>query len=374
MARVKDLWRQPARKGKGKRWLAVWQLGDGSEATKAFDVKAVAEKYAQAQEVDISRGTYLDPKEHKVTVGQWCDTWLAGYGTRRPSTVRQAQVYVKQIKAEFGRKPLGSVRPSSVKAWSARLKVEGYEASYINALHGKLAQIMAAAVDDGLLARSPCSRKTSPGQGKQRPYVITTQQLWALHSATAPRFQVAILLGALAGLRTAEACGLRAADVDLAAGMITPHYQWPREERKTETSRTAVPIPSSRTTELLAHMAQWPGEWVLSDEDGTQAGPWNLVRAVRKAKKTVPGLPESFRFHDLRHFLASYLIAEGADVKLVQARMRHGSAITTLDLYAHLWPDKDESTRTALEAIFLARPEQRRNTEPDAESQGRSEQ
>ena len=39
-----------------------------------------------------------------------------------------------------------------------------------------------------------------------------------------------------------------------------------------------------------------------------------------------PGLPAGFRFHDLRHYFASLLIAGGADVKVVQARMRHASA------------------------------------------------
>jgi integrase len=34
-------------------------------------------------------------------------------------------------------------------------------------------------------------------------------------------------------------------------------------------------------------------------------------------------------------------------VKVVQARLRHASASTTLNTYAHLWPDSDESTRTA---------------------------
>jgi integrase len=34
-------------------------------------------------------------------------------------------------------------------------------------------------------------------------------------------------------------------------------------------------------------------------------------------------------------------------VKVVQARLRHASAKTTLDTYAHLWPDTEEPTRTA---------------------------
>ncbi len=56
--------------------------------------------------------------------------------------------------------------------------------------------------------------------------------------------------------------------------------------------------------------------------------------------------------HDLRHFYASVLIRRGADVKLVQARMGHESATTTLDTYGHLWPDSDERTRTAIDAAF----------------------
>ena len=36
--------------------------------------------------------------------------------------------------------------------------------------------------------------------------------------------------------------------------------------------------------------------------------------------------------------MASLLIASGADVKVVQARLRHASAKTTLDTYGHLWP------------------------------------
>ncbi len=371
MARAKDLWKDPARRGRGKRWLAVWQLGDGAESSKVFPTREAALKYAQAQETDIARVIYIDPKSARVTVGQWCDTWLAGY-SKRPGTVAQAKVHIKQIKAEFGRRRLGAVRPSQIKAWTARLKAEGYEPSYINRLHGRLAQIMTAAAEDGLILHSPCSRKTAPGGGKQRPYVITTQQMWEFHAAMPPELQVAVLLGALAGLRTAEACGLRPGDVDLALGVVRPRVQFPAEPLKSEASMSDVPVPHSLTTELIAHMAMWPGETVLCDADGRQFGPWMLKRAVAKARAKVPGLPSTFRFHDLRHYLASYLIASGADVKVVQARLRHASAVTTLDIYGHLWPDRDESTRTALEAVFGARPEQGRNKEQAAGGNGRS--
>ena len=71
-----------------------------------------------------------------------------------------------------------------------------------------------------------------------------------------------------------------------------------------------------------------------------------LERAVRRARATVDGLPDGFRFHDLRHFLASLLIAAGADVKVVQTRLRHASATTTLNTYAHMWSKRSSLGRS----------------------------
>jgi integrase len=363
MARVKDLWTvYPERRGRGKRWLAVWNDPSGRERSKAFAKKADAERHAAAMEVDVSRGVYVDPKTARTTVAQWCETWLAGYATRRPSTVRQARVHVRQIIAEFGALPLSAVRPSQVRSWTARLREEGFAVSYVYALHSRLAQIMSDAVHDGLIPRSPCSRRTSPGPARQRPYVATTEQVWALYDEMPERLRVAVLLGAFVGLRVAEACGLRVADIDFMRGIVSPRVQYPAEELKTEVSRTPVPIPSSLSAELSAHVATGhSGETLLTGEDGRQLPPWALERAMRKARRKVEGLPAGFRYHDLRHYLASLLIASGADVKTVQARLRHASAKTTLDTYAHMWPDRDESTRAAIDAVLSARAEQERN-------------
>lgn len=35
--------------------------------------------------------------------------------------------------------------------------------------------------------------------------------------------------------------------------------------------------------------------------------------------------------------------------------MRHAIAKTTLDVYGHLWPDADESTRSAIDAVITKR-------------------
>ncbi|MEV6036991.1 tyrosine-type recombinase/integrase [Nonomuraea sp. NPDC052116] len=61
----------------------------------------------------------------------------------------------------------------------------------------------------------------------------------------------------------------------------------------------------------------------MKREAAARAARWaalKLERAMRKARGKVQDLPTGFRFHDLRHYLASLLIASGADVKVVQAR------------------------------------------------------
>lgn len=90
--------------------------------------------------------------------------------------------------------------------------------------------------------------------------------------------------------------------------------------------------------------------------------PWAIERAVR-AHRVDAGLPEAFRFHDLRHYFASLLIAAGLDVKVVQTRLRHGSATTTLNTYGHLWPDADESARAAVGVVLAARADSLRTGE-----------
>ena len=126
-----------------------------------------------------------------MTVGEWCD-WLEGYRGNRDATVRQAKTHVKRIKEGFGTMLLGSVRPSHVRTWCVQLATEGLEDSYVYALHARFAQVFADAVHDGLVARSPCSRQTSPPAGKQRPYVCTTEQMWAVRDALPERLRAAV--------------------------------------------------------------------------------------------------------------------------------------------------------------------------------------
>jgi integrase len=359
--------------GKVTRWRARYVDHSGKEYTKHFDRKVDAQNWLNTVTASLVRGEHVAPKTARTSVTAWCDTWLAGYRTRRKSTVRQAEVHIKLIREHFGSVPLSAVKPSDVKSWTAKLKDEGRADSYVYALHSRLAQIYSDAVHDGIVAKSPCSRRTSPGAGKQRAYVATTAQVWGLYDAVPAGVRPAILLGAHSGLRLAEAAALRPEDVDFMRGIVSPAIQWPDEPLKSETSKTPIPIPNELALMLSAAVAAGEGQSIVTDGIGRPiAGPWVIERAVRAARSAhsdplpkshardcqgclIPGLPAGFRFHDLRHYFASLLIAAGLDVKTVQARLRHASAKTTLDTYAHLWPDRDESSKAAVAAVYAER-------------------
>jgi integrase len=338
------------------RWRARYRDGAGKEHARHFARKVDGQRWLDQETTKQQTGSWVDPRTAKTTVEEWCQTWLAGYRTRKPSTVRMAEVHIAKIVAAFGSRRLDSLRPSDIKSWLVQLQAE-HAQSYVYALHARLAQLLADAVHDGLLARNPCSRRTAPRTGSQRPYVATTEQIWALQDAMAERSRAGLLLAAFAGLRLAEVCGLRISDVDFMRGVVSPIQQYPADPLKTEMSRTPIPIPSSMALALSAHVAEFPSTWIMCDQSGQQMGPWQLQREFRRARAKVNGLPEGFRFHDLRHYFASLLIASNLDVKTVQIRLRHASAKTTLDTYGHLWPDSDDSTRAAIDVVMTARVE-----------------
>lgn len=336
------------------RWRARYRDDAGKEHARHFERKIDAQRWLNGVTAAQVRGDYVDPKTARITVDEWCRTWLAGYGSRRASTVRQAEVHIKLIVAAFGSMQLTALKPSHIRSWTAELKAAGRATSYIYALHARLSQVLNDAVQDGVIARNPCSRRTSPRTGSQRPYVATTEQVWGLHDAMPTGLQPAVLLGAFAGLRLAEAAALRPDDVDFMRGVVAPVIQWPADPLKSETSRTPIPIPNELALLLSAAVARGRGDRIVTDDVGRPAGPWAIQRALRAARTEVPDLPAEFRFQDLRHYFASLLIADGLDVKVVQARLRHASAKTTLDVYGHLWPDKDEASRAAVAAAIAA--------------------
>ena len=232
-------------------------------------------------------------------------------------------------------------------------------------MHNLTATIFAAAVADGFIGKTPCQHTApeKPRRVKVRP--LTIDQVQALIEAAPERYSAMVVLAAGCGLRLGEVLGLRAHRVRFLARqldvveqlVLIPGSPPQLGPPKTSSSVRTVPLPSSVANALALHLERFP----LDAKDGLvfrsrTGGPvWSNTfhGSVWQPLVKRAGLANGTRFHDLRHFYASALIAAGESVKTVQAALGHSSAVETLETYAGLWPDAPERTRAAVDAVLI---------------------
>jgi integrase len=197
----------------------------------------------------------------------------------------------------------------------------------------------------------------APGHRPSAVMVWTAAHLGVfLDAAADDRLYPLLHLIAFRGLRRGEACGLRWTDTDLEAGVITVLSQrvqigWRVEESapKTDASEADVAMDSGTIAVLrawrklqLEERLAWGGAWageghVFTREDGAPLHPASVTARFEKIAFGA-GLPP-IRLHDLRHGAASLAFASGADMKAVQAMLRHSSMAITADTYTSVLPE-----------------------------------
>jgi integrase len=83
--------------------------------------------------------------------------------------------------------------------------------------------------------------------------------------------------------------------------------------------------------------------FVFSDDpDGRQPWPPNRVTKQFITSRQRAGLAH-FRLHDLRHFMATTMLAAGVPVPMVSERLCHARTSATVNIYAHAMPGADNA-------------------------------
>ena len=59
-----------------------------------------------------------------------------------------------------------------------------------------------------------------------------------------------------------------------------------------------------------------------------------------------------FRLHDLRHFMATTMLAAGVPVPVVSERLCHARTSTTVNIYAHAMPGADRDAANLLAELL----------------------
>ena len=220
---------------------------------------------------------------------------------------------------------------------------------------------MQSAVDDGLLPANPCSRVPLPRVERRVVEPLPPASVLAVADAITPRYRVAVMLAAGAGLREGEALGLLLPRVDFLRRRIHVEEQLQGDggapvlsPLKTKASRRVVPVDDVVLQAVAQHVERWPqgpGGLLITNRIGTPVRRSSFGTCWRAAVAAV-GLPKGTHFHDLRHFYASTLIAAGLHPKVIQSRLGHATISETMDTYGHLFPDAEDNGRGALDAAL----------------------
>jgi integrase len=363
--------------GQGKRWQARWRDGDGRQRKQNYDRRADADRFLATVKVGPLQGNFVDPRAGRVAFRIRGEQWRAAQ-VHRATTVAQVETHLRRhVYPTFGDRPLGSIRPSEIQAWVRRLE-QDLAPSTIGVVYSFVAGIFRAAVRDRLIATSPCVDIRLPKPEPKRVAPLATEKIEALIAAMPERYRALVVLAAGTGLRQGECFGLEVGAVDflrrtleVRQQLVTmpgkPAYLAPP---KTPSSYRTVPLPQVVVDALAAHLAAFPAVPVeiLDATHKPEPKPRQAAllfttaagAAVRRTRfspiwrpaATAAGLGDGVTFHDLRHYYASLLIRHGENVKVVQGRLGHKNAVETLNVYSHLWPDSEDRTREAVDAVL----------------------
>lgn len=309
--------------------------------------------------IDVGRGEHVG---HDGTLDDLIDARLR-VAKLSPST-RRDYGYARRHVGALGAMPLWKVRASHLDELYARLDAAGLGPDRIRRVHGILRRSFAQAVKWGWIARNPAVDASPPPPGRAEivpPSVTEVQRVLARADGDLLAY---LRLEVSLGARRGEMLALRWGDVDLAARSVLVHRALVDGGRgvglvakgtKTGRRRTPVALDDATVAVLREHRSRAieralaAGVTLGADayvfaRDPAGASPWRPDSTSRRFRHLCDGLGlDHVRLHDLRHFVATQMIAAGIDIRTVSNRLGHARTSTTLDMYAAAVPAADRA-------------------------------
>jgi integrase len=371
-------------RSEGSYWIRVY-LGRDDSGKRLYHQETIRgslqQAKARAAEVkhNYNTGAYTAPS--KMTVGEYLEQWMADWvAGLRPKTVATYRRAVDHMLPEIGGIPLQKLTPLHLQKYYRKAQ-EKLGASTVNQHHRVIHAALETAVEAGLLQKNPAhvNRRRGglapPRPRKQSGNAWTAEELARfLDYVSNHRLFAMYALAAVTGLRRGELLGLRWEDVDLwnrelrvrqTYIVIDGKYHM-QEMPKTEESEKPLSLSPAMVSILYRHKEQQDASrrtraelglpyedhgLVFDQESGRPLRPDQLSGRDFPRLCAKAGVPR-IRFHDIRHTYASQLIAKGYDVKVVQERLRHTRASTTIDIYPHLSRQAEREAAAATDDVL----------------------
>jgi len=338
-----------------QKWQVLARVNGRERSFGTYGLKGDAERRKRDIESELDRrnGHLPDYAARKTLLSVWIMEQRA-LKERSPATVaRDESSLHAHIDPQIGNLPLGSVDEAVMRRFLVYLT-----SSMAPASTRKVWQLVDSsiqrAVKLSVLDKNPCEalREDLPTVPVTVVGPLPVPIVDELIAATDPRYAAMIELAAFAGLRWGEIAGLRWTHVDLEAGsvMVAGSMQRTGEIKapKTNASRRRVRL-TRRTVEAIEALPR-SEMLVFPAPAGGPLKYHNWRKRVWKPAVDVVGI-EGFRFHDLRHTHASWLIDSGVDVVRVSKRLGHSRPSNTVNIYAHLIDVDEDEIIDTLEAL-----------------------
>jgi integrase len=320
---------------------------------------------------DRDGGLVFDAED--FTVSQYLVRWLADSvrDTVRTKTYERYESIVRvHLVPAIGALKLKALAPAHVRGLY-REKLDGGLASRtVLHIHRTLSKALKQAANDGLIPRNPAGPVKPPRAHREEIRPLSRDQVRIfLDTVSGDRLEALYVLAVTAGLRQGELLALNWEDVDLEAGTLEVRrtlsetrgrrsFEAPKSGRgrSVRLSRRAVnALRAHRKAQLEERMTKvrlWEDHGlVFASEVGTTMSGRNLYRALKIRLKRA-GLPETLRFHDLRHTCATLLLRQSVPSKFVQEFLGHADISLTLNTYSHVLPEMGDAAADAMDAAL----------------------
>jgi len=349
-------------------------FGEKKKEAQVFANKLAAKlKWAEESGERVS---LRHPDQAIPTVGKYLMDWLEEYA-KVNCKISTYEDYERAIRIElipaFGNRPLDRLKREDVSRFIATKVDKGKARSTIRNHLAPLRAALFQAVDDGLITINPVTRasKFSRNKDENRQLVqpLTREEVSTLLASAKDLVSLIfpfLLCAVRSGLRLGELIGLQWGDVDFKGSFLevrravvrrrvtTPkNHKIRRVDMSPQLRETLKELKECRELEAMANGKE-KSEWVFLSPEGYRWDNRNLQRRFTRCLEA-SGI-RRVRFHDLRHTFASLLIEQDAHPKYIQEQMGHSSISVTMDIYGHLFPNRNRGWVNKLdEGAFEAR-------------------
>lgn len=340
----------------------------GERYSESFPLKAQARAWGTDIETEFARGNWRDPRVGETSFQEWHDRWWKARVVE-PHTLRgDASCLRNHVLPHWASWEMRAISRMDVQSWVRTLVEGGVGAAAVKRAYNLTSSIMRAAVDDDVIAVSPCRRIDLPQIAVKPPQWFTLDQAQSILDELPPVWRTMCLLGFYTGLRWGELSGLHRHRIDQRRSRLfvveVNSKSGIKEYPKSSKSRREVPLPP-HVLEVLERHIHWLDQDALVFTTLTKGRAGRRLDDGNWRRQTWwPALGSAYYFdfdgeqqlvphyspHSMRHTCASWLVQKGVSLYEVQHLLGHESFQTT-QRYAHLQPDAHKAVLSAWERL-----------------------